>query len=175
MNTLATKLTGIRGARCSSFCVAGVLWILAAVGAHAGDGESMRLAADQLVRAQLPSGLFRYDFDFLTGTESTGMSSQNLVRQAGTAYVLAQYHGRAPGDRLRRAVENAIEGFRQLSLPITRTGLQHAIQRTRVLSLSFGRRTMQSLLNEYGLLYSPEDDGKIVSPDGGYEVVREEP
>ncbi len=165
-----------RSARCACFLatLSGLSLILAsaAIGqAYADDTERMRLAVDQLVRSQLPSGLFPYDFNFLngSGTETKNMTSPNLVRQTGAAYVLASYHARLPNTALRRTIEAAIEGFGRLSLPIARTAVQHAIQQTRILSLSFGRRTMQRALNWLGLLYSPEGDGKLVSPDGAYE------
>ena len=165
-----------RKARCANFLamLSGLSVVLAsaAIGqAYADDTERMRLAVDQLVRSQLPSGLFPYDFNFLTGsgTDTTNMTSPNLVRQTGTAYVLAAYHARLTDTALRRTIEAAIEGFGRLSLPITRTAAQHMIQKTRILSLSFGRRTKQRVFNWLGMLYSPEGDGKMVSPDGAYE------
>lgn len=154
--------------------VAAVAAILATAPAgqvRADDGEAMRLAAGQLVGSQLPTGLFRYNFNFLTGegTDPKNSTSPNLVRQAGTAYILAEHHLRAPDARLRRTLETALEGFGTLSLPITRTAIQHAIQKTRILSLRFGRRTIQKTLNRLGLLYSPAGDGRVISPDGTYE------
>jgi len=178
VNTIRARVISMyrRKARCAYFfaMLSGLSVILAAAAigqACADDRERMRLAVDQLVRSQLPSGLFPYDFNFLTGsgTDTKNMTSPNLGRQTGTAYVLASYHVRLPDTALRRTIEAAIEGFGKLSLPITRTAVQHMIQKTRILSLSFGRRTMQRAFNWLGLLYSPEGNGKLVSPDGTYE------
>jgi hypothetical protein len=140
--------------------------------AQADDRDRMRLAAEQLVTSQLPSGLFPYDFNFLTGgtSEEEIMTSPNLVRQTGTAYILAAYHARYPSEAARHAIEAALDAYGRMSLAISRGGFQHAVQKTRILSAPIGRRTIQKSFDWLGLLYSPDGDGKLVSPDGSYEA-----
>src|SRR5437879_1640706 len=65
------------------------------------DQERMRRAVDYLLAAQLPSGLFVYDFDFVA---DRSVEPDNIVRQAGIAYFLAEYYRDAPDPRVRRAI-----------------------------------------------------------------------
>ena len=73
-----------------------------------GDSESttarVQLAADYLMQAQLGDGLFRYEHDFLSGRDS---KKNNIVRQAGAAYALAEYLARFPGKRAETALQRA--------------------------------------------------------------------
>ena len=61
-------------------------------------------AADYLLRAQLGNGLFRYEHDFLSGRDSR---KNNIVRQAGTTYALAEYLARLPGEGAAAALKRA--------------------------------------------------------------------
>lgn len=74
----------------------------------------MDLAVRHLVGAQLDSGYFRYEYDFIKGRNS---SKNNIVRQAGTAFALAEYHAAHPGEKLaKQSVERALEAFRSRSI-----------------------------------------------------------
>ncbi|MCB1860013.1 MAG: hypothetical protein KDI63_17215 [Gammaproteobacteria bacterium] len=75
------------------------------------------LAAAYLRDAQLRSGLFRYEHDFLTGKDS---SKNNLVRQTGAAFALAEYHADGTGTHdvdVVASVNKALAAFQHDSLP----------------------------------------------------------
>lgn len=72
------------------------------------------LAAAYLRDAQLESGLFRYEYDFLTGRWSR---QDNIVRQAGAAFGLAIYHRQRPHEPTRQAVARALSALAQRSIP----------------------------------------------------------
>lgn len=133
--------------------------------------DSMRLAAHWLARVQLPSGLFLYTVDLETG-ESADMSTitpQNMVRQAGTAYALSEYFRHSSDERLRTVLESAIEAFAARSLPVGRGWLQARLESSGILSFWRVQQNLSEPLDWLGLLYTPEGDGKLVSPDGTYE------
>jgi hypothetical protein len=66
-------------------------------------------AARYLVGTQLSSGFFRYEFDFLTGRNAKG---NNLVRQAGGAFSLAEYQVQHPQQRwATESVRLALDAF----------------------------------------------------------------
>lgn len=73
-----------------------------------GEGESaiarVQQAAGYLMRAQLGDGLFRYEHDFLSGRDS---KKNNIVRQAGTTYALAEYLAHFPGPAAEVALKRA--------------------------------------------------------------------
>lgn len=72
-----------------------------------------KLAADYLSRIQLDSGLFLYQYDFIKGKYS---SKNNIVRQAGTAYSLAEYQLAFPDAESRGPVEKALSAFKKRSV-----------------------------------------------------------
>ena len=131
----------------------------------------MALAVGQFMGAQLPPGLFGYEYNFLTGveTDKPNVTSPNLVRQAGTASALAEYYSSRPSAGLRDSLRSILKEFGRLSLPIDRGGFQDVIQKLRVLSLPYGRGTLQRTLNRFDLIYTRGGGGKLVSPDGAYE------
>ena len=75
--------------------------------------DAADLAAAYLRGAQLENGLFRYEYDFLTGAWS---KKDNIVRQAGAAFGLAIYHQQRPHEPTRQAVERALTALAALSL-----------------------------------------------------------
>lgn len=129
------------------------------------DRNRQQQAVEYLLAAQLPSGLFVYDFDFVA---DRSVESDNIVRQAGVAYILAEYYRYSPDPRVRRAIEATLKRLGELSLPIGKSRLQSALEQTGLLSLPIGRYKLRSALERFGLLYRPSGDGKVISLDGKY-------
>jgi hypothetical protein len=139
--------------------------------AFADNRNAMARAADQLTGMQLPSGLFEYEYNFLTGeeTDKANVTNPNMVRQADAAFALAGYYALAPSPELRESLLATLNEFARLSLPIGRGPVQDIVQKLRVLSLPYGRRTLQRFMNWSDLLYTRGGDGRVISPDGAYE------
>src|SRR5882672_3812318 len=129
------------------------------------DQERLQQAVDYLLAAQLPSGLFVYDFDFMA---DRSVEPDNIVRQAGVAYFLAEYYRHAPDSRVRHAIEATLGRLGELSLPIGKSRWQSALEQTGLLSLPIGRYRLRAALERFGLLYRPSGDGKVISLDGRY-------
>ena len=73
-----------------------------------GLAERADLAAAHILRVQLDSGFFTYEHDFISGTDS---SKNNIVRQAGTAYSLAEYQVLFPNTNVKQATARALAAF----------------------------------------------------------------
>jgi hypothetical protein len=129
------------------------------------DQERMRRAVDYLLAGQLPSGLFVYDFDFVADRP---VEPDNIVRQAGIAYFLAEYYREAPDPHVRRAIEATLSRLGELSLPIGKSRWQSALEQTGILSVPIGRYKLRAALERFGLLYRPSGNGKVISLDGKY-------
>src|SRR3984893_8528393 len=129
------------------------------------DQEQLRRAVEYLLAAQLPSGLFVYDFDFVADRP---LEPDNIVRQAGIAYFFAEYYRDVPDPRVRRAIEATLGRLGELSLPIGKSRWQSALEQTGLLSGPIGRYKLRAALERFGLLYRPSGDGKVVSLDGRY-------
>jgi hypothetical protein len=82
--------------------------------APAGATDPVDLAAAYLRDAQLESGLFRYEYDFLEGRWSR---KDNIVRQAGAAFALAFYHQQRRHEPTRQAVARVLAALAALSIP----------------------------------------------------------
>jgi hypothetical protein len=129
------------------------------------DQDRLRQAVDYLLAAQLPSGLFVYDFDFVADRP---VEPDNIVRQAAIAYFLAEYYRDAPDPRVRRAIEATLNRLGELSLPISKSRWQSALEQTGLLSVPIGRYKLRAALERFGLLYRPSGNGKVISLDGKY-------
>ena len=70
--------------------------------------ESLTLGRRFLLASQLPSGLFRYRVDCLTGET---LPEQSAVRQAGALWGLALLHHDQPTDETRAAVLRGLDYF----------------------------------------------------------------
>jgi len=81
---------------------------------EANTEQSIALAVAHMTGAQLDSGLFRYEHNFLRGRDS---KKNNVVRQAGAAYALAEYQLFKPAPVVREAVERAVQAFHARSVP----------------------------------------------------------
>lgn len=143
----------------------------AAAGNAPDDDTRMRLAAEQLVRTQLPSGLFTYEFDIATGERSDPVAPDGvvLVRESFAAYALARYGARfdyRPAlDAVRRFLGNAAER----SLPIGKGEYQSRLEAAGLYNQPFAWMFLQTSLNLFGLLYSTDGAGQLLSADGSYQ------
>jgi hypothetical protein len=68
-----------------------------------------------LVAMQQPGGLFRYGYDLETGAPLPG---DNIVRQAGAAFGLADYYACSRDASVRRPLIAALEALVRLSIPV---------------------------------------------------------
>ena len=137
----------------------------------AGDPARMQMAAEQLVRTQLPSGLFPYDIDFATGAaeDMDDMSGMNIVRQSGALFALAQYLEASDNPRLRESIARALRAFADRSLPIGKGAAQSVLENLRVYNRWRVWGSLRGPLDFLGLLYSAKGGGMLVSANGTYE------
>ena len=164
----AASLLLVRGGRLSLLVVAVLVLVFGAMAqatAQPTDRDRLQRAVEYLLASQAPSGLFLYDFDFLAGRS---VGADNIVRQAGTAYILAEYYLHARDPRVRLSIEAMLKKLDELSLPIGKSALQSGLEQTRLLSLPIGRYKLRAGLERFGLLYRPSGDGKVISLDGRY-------
>ena len=145
--------------------------------AHAGEtvalGDRFRAndAVAQLVRTQLPSGFFPYDFNFSTGDQSdmNNMDGANLVRQTGTAWSVSQYLAVSPRDVTRHSLEYFLKRTSDDSISIGKGTLQKLLERVGLYNRWQLWRPLREPLNALGMLYSKEGKGQLVSTVGDYE------
>jgi hypothetical protein len=133
-------------------------------GAGVSDAERVRRAVAYTVASQRPTGLFAYDFD-VPSAEPTGQD--NLVRQAGTLFVLGEFLLEERDARVEAALRTGLEAMGSLSLPIARSAGQELLEAVGVFSLRYGRVERQ--LDRLGLLYAREGPGRVVAAGGDYE------
>ncbi len=128
-------------------------------------------AAGQLVRSQLPTGFFPYDFNFSTGAQSAmePMEGFNLVRQTGAAFGLAEYHLAFPQKHTQHALENFLQQVSAYSLPIGKSLPQQLLEKSGLYNRWQLWRPLRKPLYAAGLLFSKNGDGKVVAVDGDYE------
>lgn len=147
------------------------------VGAAAGTGKTpddyarMRLVAEQLVRTQVPSGLFPYEYDLVTGAASdpSRLDGVVLVRQCFAAFVLARYGARFDSREALDAVRRFLGNAANRSLPIGKGAYQERLEAAGLYSQPFAWLFLQTSLDLFGLLYSPDGAGQLVSADGSYQ------
>lgn len=110
------KATRVAGA--ALICLTGLLIATAARAAEL-QAERVEQAIDaaqlQLMGAQLESGFFDYDFDFLRG-KPTGKS--NIVRQAGTAYALGEAYAYQRSAELKEPLQRAVAALANQSIAV---------------------------------------------------------
>lgn len=139
--------------------------VVAAETPVAASQDQARQAVDWLVRSQLPSGLFTYGFDFLAGVP---LQQDNIVRQVGIVYFLAEFYGHSGDESVRPAIQTGLSGAGMRSVPIGKGALQSVIEHTGVLSLPAGRFKLRAALDRLGLLGRTDGDGKVVTADKTY-------
>ena len=137
--------------------------LLGPASARADDADRVRRAVEYTVASQLPTGLFRYDFD-VPSAEPTG--GDNQVRQAGTLFVLGEYLLEERDPRVEETLRKGLVAMDGLSVPIGKSTSQQALESLGAFRLRFGRFERQ--LDRYGLLYAPEGPGRIVTDAGDY-------
>jgi len=157
----------------SATLIAAVLSLAATGRTVADEIDQMRLAAHQLVGAQLSSGLLDFDIDFLAdqGAGSGDTDAERtafIARQADAAYVLAKYLVWSKDTSVSAAVQRLIAAFGSLSLPVAKSTTQRWLESTRILSTPIGRYKLRSILEQLGLLYQPNGQGRLLSYEGGY-------
>jgi hypothetical protein len=128
-------------------------------------------AAGVLIRTQLPSGFFPYDFNFSTGAQSdmAHMEGFNLVRQTGAAFSLAEYHSAFPDKDSQYALEKFLRQVSNSSLPIGKGATQQLLENSGLYNRWQLWRPLRNPLYRAGLLFSKRGDGKVVAVDGDYE------
>jgi len=136
------------------------------------DEHRAHRAAAQLIRSQLPSGFFPYDFNFATGEESDmeSISGENLVRQSGAAFGLSEYLLGQDSQEVRAALAKFLSQSADRSLPISRGWLQAILEGIGLYNRWQLWETLRTPLNELGLLYSPDGNARLVAVHDSYEL-----
>ena len=152
--------------------IACVLYIASATAATPRvDYEAMtRAAVDRVVAGQSARGFFYYGFNFLTDEpiEPNRLTRAQLVRQAGTALVLAKYYARFKDARVSASLQRSFAGYASLSVPIGKGVVQNVLEDAGVMSIPIGRWKLQAALDKLGWLYTREGNGRLLSHDGTY-------
>src|SRR5262245_50446437 len=105
--------------------IAFALSLIAAAPAAGSDDEAIRLAATQLLGAQLPSGLLTYDFDFVTRAP---VSKDSIARQAAGVAFFGEYYEASNDARARPAIEAGLAALERLSVPFSKGTLPSLIE-----------------------------------------------
>lgn len=163
-------------ARAAALVSALMLGVLTGPPATAGPADypaAMASTLDRWTASQKSSGFFVYGFDFLEDVESEKetMSAANLVRQAYTGAVLADYQLLTRDVRAREPLRKLLEALRGHSLPIGQSALQTLVAESRLLSLPAGRYKLHAALERFGLLHEKQGAGLVPSPSGDYAQV----
>ncbi len=132
-------------------------------------------AAHQLMGAQLPSGQFAFEHDFLLGgkrpdTEVGLGRMAYITREAAAAYGLSQYFLNDNNPGVARSLAAVLRNLAKHSLPIGKATGQETLESTGILALPFGRYKLHGTLLRLGLLYRPDGNGRLVSYDRSYET-----
>jgi hypothetical protein len=147
--------------------------MLAGAALAATDRPSMmRLTAEHWIASQSADGTLPYGFDLLAGksTAPNGDEWAYVVRQALAPYAWAQYFAYSGDQRVQEPIQRSLSALARHSLPLGKSRVQHWIEHTRILSLSFARWKLNHALDRLGLLYRSEGSARVVSPDGKYST-----
>ena len=139
--------------------------VMAAPIVEADDADRLRRAVESVQKAQLPSGLLRYDFDFQSGAPS---GEDHPARQASVVAVLSEYLLVSRDSSVRDTVARALARFEALSLPIGKSRAQRLVESSGLYFLPRGRHTLARALDRLGLMYRPDGEGAVLSLDGQY-------
>jgi hypothetical protein len=131
---------------------------------------AMTLTVERWTVSQKSSGFFAYGFDFLDDAESEPdtMSAPNLVRQAFTGAVLADYQLLTKDTQASGTLYKLLAALRDHSLPIGKSAVQTFVEESRLLSLPVGRYKLRAALERFGLLYEKQGAGLVLSPNSDY-------
>lgn len=135
------------------------------------DKDRIHFAVNQLVRSQLNSGLFPYDFDFMTGREidMENIDGMNLVRQTSAAFALGEYLTHFDHDPARKALLGFLENAVSNSLPISKGDIQNSLEWVGFYNRWRLWHSFREPLYKMGLLFTKEGNAKLVSTGGDYE------
>jgi hypothetical protein len=141
----------------------------------ADESSPARRAAHQLMGAQLLSGQFAFEHDFLLGGRRAGTERglgrlEYITRQAAAAYGLSDYFLYDPQADIGRALVAVLRNLGELSLPVAKAPTQAALEATGILALPVGRYKLHAALQWLRLLYRPAGAGRLVSYDRSYET-----
>jgi hypothetical protein len=163
-------------ARASAICLAFGLIAGVFASAHAAEkNERAWRAVQQLLRTQLPSGQFDFEYDFLQSgvrpKTRIGVGKLEVItREAGTAYGLSTYFLHDHDESVRRALAAILTNLETLSLPIAKAPGQATLEATGLIRLPFARYKLHDTLHALGLLYRSKGDGRLVSYDKSYDT-----
>lgn len=129
------------------------------------------LTARWFIAAQLPSGLFDFDMDFLAGRgfaagDNDISRTTFIVRQAGATYALAKYYAATRDPALRGRLAAALAALGRQAVHIDRPWSQRAVEWTGILSFPVLRVSLARGLNALGLLYTEGGPGLLLAYDG---------
>jgi len=155
---------GRRVGRTALALAALMLFAPAARGAPPAEDPIARAAA-ALMAAQLPSGLFQYDFDFLDGKPS---GQDNQVRQAGTLFALGEYLLETGDPKAAASLRAGLDALAKRSLPIGRGRVQSALESLGLFAPPLGAGTLTRIYGRYGLLFTRAGEGRLVADQGDY-------
>jgi len=132
-------------------------------------------AARQLVGAQLPSGQFAFEHDFVLGGKRPGTELglgrlAYITREAAAAYGLSHYFLYDQDAGLARALVAVLRNLEELSLPISKAPGQVTLEATGILALPLGRYKLHDMLQRLRFLFRPTGEGRLVSYDRSYET-----
>lgn len=75
--------------------------------------QRIQLALTYLTKSQRPNGLFKYQFDFIRGKYR---DRDNIVRQAGAGYGLAEYFSKTKDTSVKDVIVRALKAYAVLSI-----------------------------------------------------------
>lgn len=146
----------------------------------ATENDPLPLSARYLTNAQLPSGFFDFEMNFLSAkkeeiTEGSERDSDLarmifLARQAGAAYGLAKYYYFSKNVSVRDSLARSLMTLKGSSAPMRKPTSLSWIERTGLTSVPFGQGKLGRLLDHLGLLYEPKGNGHVLAYDGEYKT-----
>jgi hypothetical protein len=166
-----SRTTLLRGA-----LTAAALVLAAGAPGRAGELTPLDFGARQLISAQLASGLFEFDMDFVAGKgagagATTPQAIMFIAREAGAIFALAKYYAHTRNDEARPVLEKALAALGEVSLPVGKPAPERWLERIGLLELPVLRVTLARTLNGTGLLYSTTGPGRVVGYRQDYAMV----
>ncbi len=137
----------------------------------ASDSSRIHLAAEQLVRSQLVSGFYPYDFNFVNGevTPMSNIQGVNLVRQTGVAFALAEYLKYFNNASVKTSLDHFLTKSSNRSLPISKGYIQSILERSGFYYHWLIVKKLRKPLYVFGLLFDDTGYGRVVSVEEDYE------
>jgi hypothetical protein len=147
--------------------------------AFATENGALPRAAQYLINAQLPSGFFDFEMDFLSAKkeevgnedsikDSVILRMRFLARQASAAYALAKYYYFSKDESVRERLVKSLIALKVSSAPMRKPTSLSWIERAGLTSVPFGQIKLSRLLYHFGVLYEPKGAGRVLALDGDY-------